>query len=101
MVNYAPLYFSIYIGGGIVLSIIEIFLSYNLWMQAPLAASLIRLLVAFNLFSNAILFIYEHSVFGLYNYPLISNTIAICLIWIPTYYYVKKRVLPCLGNRIC
>ena len=94
MVNYAPLYFSIYIGGGIVLSIIEIFLSYNLWMQAPLAASLIRLLVAFNLFSNAILFIYEHSVFGLYNYPLISNTIAICLIWIPTYYYVKKRVLP-------
>lgn len=87
----APWYFSVYIVGGIVYAIISAALVYQLWKKGHLAAPLTKLLISYYTLYLALMLLTSYPIIDYIDPYIIGSAFRFYIIWIPSYYYIKKR----------
>lgn len=91
--NYvASAYSYTYILFGLAMAVIDARLVYYLWHKSSACASTVRLVIIADTIGVIVLNVAMYVSFGVTNIPsMFMNLGVLCLIWIPTYFYMRAR----------
>lgn len=91
VVSALPGYVIPHILSGFIIALTLAVLEYHLYKRSSLCAPLVRLYLAVCTFLFIILAILEQSYAGSVDVTFFSNLFSSYVIWVPTYFYLKKR----------
>lgn len=91
IVSALPGYVVPHILSGFIIALTLAVLEYHLYKRSSLCAPLVRLYLAVCTFLFIVLAILEHYYAGYVDVTFFSNLLSTYVIWVPTYFYLKKR----------
>lgn len=92
---YASAYSYSYLLYGFAAAIIGAVLTFRMWHKSPECAPTVRALIIINVVGTLLEYIGAYVSFGqFFAAEMFGALFGICLVWIPTYYYMRKRFSP-------